>query len=102
MPPAAPTTILTSPSDDTIMLGHIEDKGRFHGAIKLAGDAGTPKKFVVFGVEKSSISLLKIIPVLEPTTLDPKLNIKKRKKKHLFKLHEFKILRLENSDIGYI
>ena len=43
VPPDAPTTILTSPFDVTIILGHIEDKGRFQGAIKLAGDAGTPK-----------------------------------------------------------
>ena len=43
VPPEAPTTILTSPSGETIIVGHIEDKGRFHGAIKLAGEAGTPK-----------------------------------------------------------
>ena len=74
VPPDAPTTNLTSPFGETTILGHIEDKGRFHGAMKFAGEAGTPKKFVVFGVEKSSISLLNIIPVLDPTTLEPKLS----------------------------
>ena len=73
VPPEAPTTRFTIPSELTTILGHMEDSGRFPGFIKLAGDAGTPKALTVFGVEKSSISLLNRIPVRFPTTLDPKL-----------------------------
>jgi hypothetical protein len=51
----------------------MEDSGLFPGFIKFALEAGTPKEFVVFGVEKSSISLLKRIPVFDPTTFEPKL-----------------------------
>ena len=53
----------------------MDDKGRFHGAIKLAADGGTPKKLLCPGVEKSSISSLKTIPVRLPMTFDPKLKI---------------------------
>ena len=72
-PPDPPMTILTSPSEEMITLGLIEDSGRFHGDMKFADDAGTPKMLVVFGVEKSSISLLKMMPVREPTTFEPNL-----------------------------
>jgi hypothetical protein len=53
VPPEAPTTRFTIPSELTTILGHMEDRGRFPGFIKLAGDAGTPKALIVFGVEKS-------------------------------------------------
>ena len=64
--------------------GHIEDSGRFPGLVadkiirgsrkdrrsssdlmKLLGLGGTPKKLVMFGAEKSSISSLRRIPVLK-------------------------------------
>ena len=54
-------------------VGHVDDIGLLPGTMKLVGEAGTPKKFFAPGVEKSSITLLKIIPVLFPTTLDPKI-----------------------------
>ena len=58
VPPAAPITSLTLPSFPTIMEGHMEDNGRFPPLIKLFGDGGTPKKLVILGAEKSSISSL--------------------------------------------
>lgn len=42
VPPAAPTTIRTSPDGVTMIVGLIEDIGRLPGAIKLAGDGGIP------------------------------------------------------------
>lgn len=73
VPPEAPTTNSTCPSESATILGHIEDRGLFPGLMKFAAEAGTPKEFTVLGVEKSSISLLNIIPVLFPTTFEPKL-----------------------------
>jgi hypothetical protein len=78
VPPAAPITSFTSPHLSIIILGHMDDRGRFPGNMKFAGDAGTPKKLMVPGVEKSSISLLYRIPVLEPITFEPKLVIRKK------------------------
>ena len=48
------------------------DKGRLPGLMKFAGDGGTPKSFVIFGDEKSSIWSLKIIPVDGDIISDPK------------------------------
>lgn len=73
VPPEAPTTNLTCPSESATILGHMEDSGLFPGLMKFEAEAGTPKEFTVLGVEKSSISLLNIIPVLFPTTFEPKL-----------------------------
>lgn len=42
VPPALPITSLTSPLQSTTIVGHIEERGRFLGAIKLAGDEVTP------------------------------------------------------------
>ncbi len=72
-PPDAPITILTVPSLFTAIIGVIEDMGRFPGLIKLLREAGKPKWFVLLGLEKSSISQLNRIPVLEPITLEPNL-----------------------------
>lgn len=41
--------------------------------MKLFGEGGTPKPFVMCGELKSSISLLRIIPVDLDMTLEPKL-----------------------------
>lgn len=41
--------------------------------MKLLGEGGTPKPFVMSGELKSSISLLRIIPVDLDMTLEPKL-----------------------------
>ena len=61
------------PWSSNTMVGVMEESGRFPGAMKLAGEGGTPKEFTIPGVEKSSISLLNMMPVLLPRTLDPKL-----------------------------
>jgi len=56
------------------MVGVIEDKGRFPGRMKLAGagggTSGSPPDFV--GIEKSSISLFRTIPVLGDSIIAPK------------------------------
>ena len=72
-PPAAPTTNLTSSFPSTNMAGHIDDRGRFPGLMKLALDGGMPNALVIFGEEKSSISSLKTIPVLFPRIREPNL-----------------------------
>jgi len=43
--------------------------------IKLFGEGGTPKAFVILGAEKSSISLLKMMPVFLDLILAPKLQV---------------------------
>ena len=43
--------------------------------MKLLGDGGTPYALSIPGVEKSSIILLNMIPVLLPLTLEPKLQM---------------------------
>ena len=55
------------------MVGVMDDWGLFPGRIKFEGDGGTPNELSMPGVEKSSSTLLKMIPVLFPRTLDPKL-----------------------------
>lgn len=77
MPPAAPITERTLPvSESTTMVGVMEDKGRLPGRMKLAGLGGTPKKLVVFGEEKSSISLFMMMPVCSDMNPAPKLEMK--------------------------
>lgn len=55
-------------------MGLIEDKGRFPGRMKLAGvgggTSGPPSDFT--GIEKSSISLFRTIPVLGDNINAPK------------------------------
>ena len=74
VPPEAPITERTRPVvESTITVGTIDDKGLFPGTIKFAGLGGTPKPFVMLGEPKSSISLLKIIPVCSEANFAPKL-----------------------------
>ena len=73
IPPAPPIISWTSPFLSTIITGHIDDSGILPGAIKLAGDAGTPYEFTFPGVEKSSISSFMIMPVVKDRMRDPKL-----------------------------
>ena len=54
-------------------MGQVDDIGLLPGTMKLVVEAGSPNEFTVPGVEKSSISLLKMMPVLLPKTFDPKL-----------------------------
>lgn len=76
VPPAAPATIRTSPLLSTKIAGADEDIGRLPGKIKFAEDGSTPNAFFTPGVEKSSISLLNMIPVRVPRYLQPKLKQK--------------------------
>ena len=64
--------MIVSFSSSTIT-GDIEDIGFLPGLIKFASDAGAPKLLTVPGVEKSSISLLYMIPVASPAYFAPKL-----------------------------
>jgi len=73
-PPAPPIARTRSPFLSVIIVGHIEDIGRFPGSIKLAGEDGIPYLFITFGEEKSFIWLLKMIPVLGDMNPHPKLN----------------------------
>lgn len=73
VPPEAPTTNLTSPLSSTIILGLMDDRALFPGAIALLGEPGKPKKFLNPGLEKSSIPLLKRMPVEFPVSPAPKL-----------------------------
>lgn len=84
VPPEAPTTSLTCPSESATILGNMEDRGLFPGLMKFAADAGTPKWLVVFGVEKSSIWFMNTMPVLFPTTFDPKLYLYNKIAKLIF------------------
>ena len=78
VPPAAPMTERTLPVDEsTTMVGVMDDRGRLPGRMKLAGLGGTPKKFVVLGDEKSSISLFMMTPVCSEMNPAPKLCSKK-------------------------
>ena len=62
-PPEAPVINLTFDSLSVIIIGLIDDRGRFLGAMKFSLEAVIPWLLVVFGVEKSSISSFKIICV---------------------------------------
>jgi len=56
-----------------IIVGVIEDNGRFPASTKLAGGGGgDPGVELLRGVEKSSISLLRTIPVDVERILAPK------------------------------
>lgn len=56
-----------------IMVGDIDDNGLFPGRIKLTGAGGATAAEVLFiGIEKSSISLLRTIPVLLESICEPK------------------------------
>lgn len=52
-------------------MGVIEDKGLLFGLIKLAGAGGSSSGDTSVGVEKSSISLLRIMPVESESTPPP-------------------------------
>ena len=78
VPPAAPVARRTFPASSRTRVGQVDDIGLLPGAMKLLGEAGTPYEFTVPGVEKSSISLLKMMPVLLPTIFDPKLQRENR------------------------
>ena len=73
-PPAAPTTILTSPRPSTNTDGHMDDSGRLPGSILLAGEGGIPKSLGLSDVAKSSISSFQMMPVRFPNTSDPNLH----------------------------
>lgn len=64
LPPAALTTNLVSPPfpPSTITV-EIELNGLAPGRMKFAGEGGKPKKLFFPGMEKSSISLLRMRPV---------------------------------------
>ena len=78
-PPAPPVTSLTFPSLSVTIVGDIEDRGRFPGSIQLFWLEGavhaSSVQLGLFGLEKSSISSLNIMPVLLPIRLDPQLQV---------------------------
>lgn len=76
LPPAAPIAKTASPFSSVIIDGHIDDMGLLLGDMKLTGEGGRRKLFVMFGEEKSSISSFKIIPVLRDAKPAPNLNQK--------------------------
>ena len=80
VPPEAPTTKRGTHSLSRNMVGVIEDMGRLKGSIKLLSEGSTPKAFFAPGVEKSSISLLYIIPVHVERYFEPKLKVDKNVK----------------------
>ncbi len=48
---------------ETAIVGQVEERGRRRGKMKLSRDGLSPNSFVIFGEEKSSISLLRMMPV---------------------------------------
>lgn len=56
-------------------MGAIDDNGLFPGRMKLAGEGGGTSPVVFSGMEKSSISLLRMMPVLGDMNLDPKYEL---------------------------
>lgn len=58
------------------------------GLMKLFGEGGTPKPLVMNGELKSSISLLRIIPVNLDLTLEPKLQGRRKKKNNSYSKSE--------------
>lgn len=50
----------------------MDDNGRFPGTIKLAGGGGLAPPVVLIGMEKSSISLFRTIPVVGDIMCAPK------------------------------
>ena len=71
--PEPPMTNFTSPCLSTTILGHIAVKGRLNGSAKFDFNGGLLYLLFTFGNEKFLIVSLNIIPVLAPTTFDPKL-----------------------------
>jgi len=71
-PPAAPTEIYREPSGYSMTTGVIEERGRLPGRMKFEGEGTKPNAFVTLGMEKSFISLLRMIPgswsVIESTS----------------------------------
>ena len=71
-PPEAPTIILTfDPS--TMMVGVMEDWGLLRGWRKFGLDGGRSKELFLSGKLKSSISSLKMIPLVGERIRLPKL-----------------------------
>jgi hypothetical protein len=68
----------------------MEDNGRFPGLMKLDGEGGMPKAFVMLGEEKSSISSLNNIPVRFPVTPEPNLQFRKLSEYHKMNLRMIK------------
>ena len=62
-PPLAPTTATTRCSLSTTTVGLMEETGRFPGRTILFSDGEMPWLFRILGYEKSSIWLLRIMPV---------------------------------------
>ena len=54
-----------------MIMGQVEERGRLPGCTKFASEGLTPKKLVMLGEEKSSISLLRTMPV-SVNNLEPK------------------------------
>lgn len=54
-----------------MIMGQVEERGRLPGWMKFASEGFTPKKLVMLGEEKSSISLLRTMPV-SVSNLEPK------------------------------
>lgn len=54
------------------IIGVMEDKGLLFGLIKFAGAGGKVSLDILEGIEKSSISSLRIIPVEGESTPPPK------------------------------
>lgn len=63
-PPADPMITSTSLFWSSKIVGAIDVTGNLPGLMKLLGDGGIPYEFGTPGVEKSSMMLFKIMPVL--------------------------------------
>lgn len=73
VPPAAPTPNKKLPSQSVNIVGLIDDTGLLPGSMKLFFNGGDPLLFVLFGIEKSAIWLLKMMPVLGDIKPEPNL-----------------------------
>ena len=91
-PPAPPATRKMDPSSFSMIVGAVEERGRLCGAGKFSvslscqatkvermdewrdvrGLGGTPHPFGTPGIEKSSISSFRMMPVSGSMTCDPK------------------------------
>lgn len=72
-PPAPPIKTSTLFLSSRIMVGHLDEIGIFCETIKFASAGEMPYEFTMSGNEKSSIPLLRMIPVRRDTILQPKL-----------------------------
>ena len=70
LPPAPPRASNTFPSRSR-MTGAAEERGRLPPAIKLASEGGKPNELLAKGMEKSSTSLFRMIPVTGHIFLQP-------------------------------